>query len=86
MDDPVIKAGRRLVVDGLKASAKELGLPVPIVNWKTHYYKEATIYTALVFVGGRETQLTFLASELRNCAVDTRQSAIGPRIHKALCR
>jgi hypothetical protein len=86
MESQNIKAGKSLVQNSLKASAMQLGLPTPIVNWQTQFFRGTTIYTAFIFIGAIQKRLSFLDQEL-NALVETEQPTfIKNRIYNALAK
>jgi hypothetical protein len=86
MEDPNIRAGKSLVKNSLKASAVQLGLPTPIVNWQTHFFRDTTVYTALIFVGEQQKRMSFLAQELNALADPKQPSVIKNRTYDVLAK
>ncbi len=86
MDSSEIKTGKSLVQNTLKASALQLGLPIPIVNWQTQYFRGSTIYTAYIFLGTKQKRLTFFDQELRSWSENHQQPVIKNRISDALAK
>lgn len=86
MEDRSIKEAKDLVKSSVKASAMQLGLPVPIVHWQTQSFRGTTVHTAFIFIGEKHKRVSFLAQEL-SALVETKQTAaINNRIHDALVK
>jgi len=87
MESHETKVGKSLVQKSLKASAMQLGLPMPIVNWQTQFFRGTTIYTAFIFIGTKQKRISFLDQELNALvAAAEKPAALKNRIYDALAK
>ncbi len=84
MECEKIAAGKKFVVKSLKAVAVNQNLPIPIVNWQSQYFRNNTIYTALIFIGDKQTRLSFLDQELSSLMDTEHPTLIQSRIYNVL--
>ncbi len=86
MESQNIKDGKSLIQNSLKASATQLSLPIPIVNRQTQFFRGTTIYTAFIFIGAKQKQMSFLDQELNALMEKEQPTLIKNRIYDALAK